>query len=196
MNCRNCGAAMDLLGARRYFFCRHCGSFHFPEPLDEGVRVLRPDQGPSSCGACKGPLSAATLDEAYDIRYCTRCRGVLLARAHFAEVVERRRAWAASPPVTPSPIDRRDLQRPMTCPACAAAMSTHPYYGPGNVVLDTCSTCDLVWLDYGELTQIAEAPGRDRGRRRAPAAGAPDADAAEPDLLRLLAAQFGRRDDD
>ena len=184
---------MDLLGVRRYFFCRHCGSFHFPEPLDEGVRVLQRDQGPASCGACKSLLSNATLDEVYDVRYCARCRGVLLARAHFAEVVERRRAWAASPPVTPSPIDRRALQRPMTCPACSSAMSTHPYYGPGNVVLDTCDTCDLVWLDYGELTQIAEAPGRDRGRRR-PEGGAPDG--AEPDLLKLLAVQFGRRDEE
>jgi Zn-finger nucleic acid-binding protein len=41
----------------------------------------------------------------------------------------------------------------------------HPYYGPGNVVIDTCSRCDLIWLDFGELKQIADAPGRDRGRQ-------------------------------
>jgi Zn-finger nucleic acid-binding protein len=43
-------------------------------------------------------------------------------------------------------------------------MNVHPYYGPGNVVIDTCSRCDLVWLDFGELQQISDAPGQDRGR--------------------------------
>jgi Zn-finger nucleic acid-binding protein len=41
----------------------------------------------------------------------------------------------------------------------------HPYYGPGNVVVDSCTTCDLIWLDFGELKQIVDAPGRDRGLR-------------------------------
>jgi hypothetical protein len=44
-------------------------------------------------------------------------------------------------------------------------METHPYYGPGNVVIDSCLQCELIWLDFGELRQIVAAPGRDRGRR-------------------------------
>ena len=47
-------------------------------------------------------------------------------------------------------------------------METHPYYGPGNVIIDSCTGCDLVWLDFGELAQIADAPGKDRGVRKAP----------------------------
>jgi Zn-finger nucleic acid-binding protein len=47
-------------------------------------------------------------------------------------------------------------------------MEVHPYYGPGNVVMDSCTTCDLVWLDVGELKQISEAPGGDRGVRKPP----------------------------
>jgi Zn-finger nucleic acid-binding protein len=42
-------------------------------------------------------------------------------------------------------------------------MDRHPYLGPGNVVIDTCSTCDLIWLDHGELTEMVDAPGSDRG---------------------------------
>jgi hypothetical protein len=42
-------------------------------------------------------------------------------------------------------------------------MATHPYYGPGNVVIDSCASCELVWLDFGELEQIVKAPGKDRG---------------------------------
>ena len=48
-------------------------------------------------------------------------------------------------------------------------MTTHPYYGPGNVVMESCDSCNLVWLDHGELQQIVDAPGRDRGSRDRPA---------------------------
>jgi Zn-finger nucleic acid-binding protein len=34
----------------------------------------------------------------------------------------------------------------------------------GNVIIDTCGTCDVVWLDFGELKQMEDAPGQDRGR--------------------------------
>ena len=47
-------------------------------------------------------------------------------------------------------------------------MSTHRYLGPGNIIIDTCGTCNLIWLDYGELNKAVNAPGKDRG------AGTPD----------------------
>jgi Zn-finger nucleic acid-binding protein len=47
-------------------------------------------------------------------------------------------------------------------------LETHPYYGPGNVVIDSCAACDVIWLDFGELKQIVDAPGRDRGSRQLP----------------------------
>lgn len=169
MNCRNCGAPMELMGARRYYFCRHCGSFHFPEAVDEGVRVLSRPANPRSCAVCRNPMARALLDEVHEVEYCENCRGVLLPRSHFAEIVQRRRAWATSPPVPPEPLNPRELQRVVRCPACARQMATHPYYGPGNVVLESCEACDLVWLDHGELRQIVDTPGRDRGSREQPA---------------------------
>jgi Zn-finger nucleic acid-binding protein len=42
-------------------------------------------------------------------------------------------------------------------------MDTHPYCGPGNIVIDSCNHCNVVWLDRGELGQVVNAPGRDRG---------------------------------
>jgi hypothetical protein len=86
-----------------------------------------------------------------------------MPRQSFAEVVNQRRAWASGPPVVPLPLDKRELQRLIVCPACSNPMAVHPYYGPGNVVIDTCDRCDVVWVDSGELREIAEAPGRDRG---------------------------------
>jgi Zn-finger nucleic acid-binding protein len=60
-------------------------------------------------------------------------------------------------------------------------METHPYYGPGNVIIDSCAACDLVWLDFGELTQIVDAPGRDRGSRELVPAWAMDRRGADLD---------------
>jgi hypothetical protein len=36
-------------------------------------------------------------------------------------------------------------------------METHPYYGPGNIVVDTCSECGYLWLDHGEISRVENA---------------------------------------
>ena len=157
---------MELFAARGYFFCRYCGSFDFPAgTADDGLRVLGEESDAKSCAVCAKPLASALLDESHPVRYCRHCRGVLLGRASFATVVQRRRAWATDQPGPPIPLDRSHLERKVSCPACRKRMETHPYYGPGNVVIDSCAGCELVWLDFGELKQIVAAPGRDRGTR-------------------------------
>jgi Zn-finger nucleic acid-binding protein len=166
MNCRNCGGAMELVAVRGYFFCRYCGSFHFPESAgDDGIRILGAHQPPLPCVTCREPLVSALLDESVNVRYCGNCRGVLMPRASFATVVHKRRAWATGQPAPPVPLNRAELERKVNCPACGNAMATHPYYGPGNVIMDSCEHCEVVWLDFGELKQIVAAPGRDRGTR-------------------------------
>ena len=155
---------MELFERRRYYHCNHCGTFHFIEtPEVEGVRVLHPHDAALPCPLCQATLMRALLDDRSVVDHCQRCRGLLMARATFSEVVTIRRARAAGPAPPPLPLDARELQRHLSCPSCRARMDVHPYYGPGNIVIDSCSGCDLIWLDHGELTQITDAPGRDRG---------------------------------
>jgi Zn-finger nucleic acid-binding protein len=116
------------------------------------------------------------LDDAHPVRFCKNCRGVLMPRRSFAAVVEHRRAWATNPPRPPVQLDRKELDRALMCPVCHLRMVTHPYYGPGNVVMDSCETCQLVWLDFGELKQIIDAPGQDRGSREQVARSTADSD--------------------
>ena len=164
MNCVNCGAAM-VLTARGFYHCGHCGTNAFPNTVErDGVRVVGPGDTPRSCSQCDAPLVRAMLDE-YLVDYCEKCRGLLVPRRFFAEIVRRRRAWAEGPPVTPIPPDGKEMRRKITCPKCQAQMTTDWYYGPGNIILDRCNACDLVWLDYGELKQVVDAPGVDRGTR-------------------------------
>jgi Zn-finger nucleic acid-binding protein len=165
---------MEFFERAGYFFCRYCGSFHFPDALGaDGVRVVGMTDRPAPCPVCRVAMSQALLDDAHPVRYCQKCRGVLVPRPAFAKVVNARRAWAATPPAQARPLDPRQLDRALTCPLCDTRMATHPYYGPGNVVLDTCDACDTIWLDFGELKHITDAPGRDRGSRDMPASTRP-----------------------
>lgn len=156
---------MDLFDRRRYYFCRHCGTFAFLERGEvDGIRVLERQAEPLPCPLCREPLAKALLDDRHVVQHCEKCRGVLLERTAFAGAVMGRRARATGPGLAVVELDRRELERRVTCSSCRKMMEVHPYFGPGNVIIDTCAKCDLVWLDFGELKQIADAPGQDRGR--------------------------------
>ena len=166
MNCENCGAVMELDASRRFFQCRYCGTLHFPEPVDaEGIRIIGRKPDSPRCPVCQAGMDQAVLDEDYPVSFCGRCRGVLMPRTTFASVLNKRRAWATGPPTQPPPLDRRALDRTLSCPSCGMRLTTYPYSGPGNVVIDSCAACDLIWLDFGELRQMVNAPGGDRGSR-------------------------------
>ena len=166
MNCTNCGAAMALVASRRYFHCHHCGTYHFPETVEaDGVRIVGQSPDATKCPVCAIAMAQALLDGEHPIDFCARCRGILLPRTSFAMVTQKRRAWAASVPAEPVPLNRDELRRRLACPTCGRTFDTYAHSGPGNVVIDSCARCDVVWLDFGEMRQIVDAPGRDRGSR-------------------------------
>jgi Zn-finger nucleic acid-binding protein len=165
MNCRNCAAPMELFDRRRYYFCRHCGTFEFLERGEaDGIHVLERRADALPCPLCRAPLAKSLLDGHHVVEYCEQCRGVLLQLTAFTGAVMGRRSRATGPGSPVVELDRKELERRVTCPSCSRMMEVHPYYGPGNVIIDTCGKCDLVWLDFGELKQIGDAPGQDRGR--------------------------------
>jgi Zn-finger nucleic acid-binding protein len=128
----------------------------------------------------------ALLDDRQAVDHCEQCRGLLMARSTFGEAVWTRRASASGPAAPPVPIDARELERQIRCPSCRAPMDVHPYYGPANIMIDTCRACDLIWLDQGELKQITDAPGRDRGTGAPmPAAPVTNIEPREPRRLSL-----------
>ncbi len=57
--------------------------------------------------------------------------------------------------------DKGDLRRKIACPQCRHFMDAHFYGGGGNVVIDSCAECSLIWLDRGELMRIARATDGD-----------------------------------
>ena len=154
---------MVLYREQDYFHCEHCNSFHFPAASQDGVRLFGEAPEGSLCPNCRIPLHMATLDDTYRGFQCKNCQGLLLARSSFRLTVETRRAKAVSPPDPPKPLNPQELSRKIDCPTCHQPMITHPYLGPGTIVIDTCDPCNTIWLDYGELSRVINAPGKDRG---------------------------------
>jgi Zn-finger nucleic acid-binding protein len=160
LDCKNCGAPMIVLRGDGYLFCEYCSTFHFPTESRDRVRVLGESSG-FHCPVCKVRLVLARISDA-EVLHCPRCRGILMMQLFFSHVVKDLRAQASGPPRRSKPLNPDDLKRSIHCPHCDRSMVTHPYYGPGSVVIDRCSHCDLIWLDRGELSTIIDAPGRDR----------------------------------
>ena len=165
MNCPNCGAALTVVGDRDYLFCRYCGDFHFPKATPDSVTVLG-EASTVACPICRDQLVSAVIARQAPVLYCRKCRGVLVSQADFVHVTRELRASAEGPEGPLHRITPEERERQVMCPVCNRRMDTHPYYGPGNVVIDLCPACQLVWLDYGELSIIVNAPGRDRGLRQ------------------------------
>jgi Zn-finger nucleic acid-binding protein len=141
----------DIVNKR---FCTHCGHEQMPEEADDGVAVVGEAVG-ALCPLCLTPLVSALI-EGETVCYCTQCRGILAETEAFSLIVSRRRAIHGANPnnIRTQPLDPGELKRALMCPNCNQRMETHPYFGGGNAVVDSCESCGLIWLDAGELAII------------------------------------------
>ena len=138
------------------FVCDYCESVYIPEPNADGVRVLD-ESAFLACPVCRATLVHAAIG-GRRILYCNACRGMLIGMDRFVGLVQDLRASRDTPAATLPPPDPKDLLRRINCPQCGKVMDTHPYGGPGNVIIDDCERCEVNWLDYGELQRIVRAP--------------------------------------
>jgi Zn-finger nucleic acid-binding protein len=156
MNCPACGAPITLKPDTQGFKCDYCHAVFYPGEED-GVQISS-DPGDSSqaCPLCNTPLVKATITSVQAL-YCTECHGLLLRMGALSDLIDALRANLDKPAVQ-TPPDRGDLKRSIQCPQCHRRMDTHFYAGPGNVIVDSCGDCYLIWLDRGELMRIVHAP--------------------------------------
>jgi Zn-finger nucleic acid-binding protein/DNA-directed RNA polymerase subunit RPC12/RpoP len=163
MNCPHCGAPMILFRERDYYYCEHCQSYHFPKQDQEGLRVLGENPEGIPCPHCRDLLHLITYDDFFQGYQCPKCQGLLFNRTIFREAIDFRRSRIKTSPEPFSHFNPDELDRATYCPSCQKKMETFQYNGPGNIVIDTCHPCDLIWLDHGELRKVVNAPGKDRG---------------------------------
>jgi Zn-finger nucleic acid-binding protein len=170
MNCPACGAPITPRPDTAGYKCDYCHAVFYPGEEDDGVvvsnavavSIAQPDPaGPGlACPVCSQPLVHAAVAKT-PLLFCTQCHGLLLPMPVLQSVIEDLRAAAVTKPAVQTPPDRGDLKRAIQCPQCRQRMDTHCYAGPGNVIVDSCAACFLLWLDRGELTRIANAPDED-----------------------------------
>lgn len=146
---------MELNADRGCWLCRYCDSEMAPEATADGIRVLAASD--LDCPICGVKLFTARLFD-YALHYCQTCQGVLVPMDDLVPLTDDLRASRGEPTYIGRPPDPKSFDRHISCPRCHRVMDTHPYGGPGNVVMDTCEPCELHWLDRGELRRIASAP--------------------------------------
>jgi Zn-finger nucleic acid-binding protein len=136
------------------FRCGYCQSVYLPDRNDDGVRVLD-EPANQNCPVCQTPLVQAAIAK-IRIVYCTACHGMSVPMPALEALAEE---WEgpAHAAIAPAAPDKRDLSRKIGCPRCHRPMDAHYYAGPGNVIIDSCEDCLLIWLDHGELQRIVHA---------------------------------------
>jgi Zn-finger nucleic acid-binding protein len=115
------------------------------------------------CGAkCPSCQTELVTGQIVDCKFagCPDCGGMLFSQPVFANLVRHLRAATNPAALMPKPMNPTELSVHRQCPVCGNPLDTHPYGGPGNAVIDNCFTCNLVWLDHGELSRLVHAPGR------------------------------------
>ena len=121
----------------------------------EGIEVA--SETTKVCPSCQALLSDGTIQNRA-VLYCTKCRGILVSLEKFLPLVEFLRALRRPTGSDIQPRDNSDADRHFSCPLCDRKMIGHPYGGPGNVNIDTCEPCSMIWLDHDELQRIVMAP--------------------------------------
>jgi Zn-finger nucleic acid-binding protein len=171
MICPACGAPITPKPDTEGYKCDYCHAFFYPGEEDDGVVVsvdpaspAQPDSAATpavdqACPVCSVPLVQAAIAK-IAVLFCTQCHGLLMPMNVLPGLIETVRTGDHKPAVQ-TPPDPSELKRTIQCPKCHRRMDTHPYAGPGNVIIDSCGDCWLLWLDRGELTRIAHAPDED-----------------------------------
>jgi Zn-finger nucleic acid-binding protein len=155
VTCGSCGAPIAPVPNKDYFVCHYCGAYYFPEASQDGIKLLG-EPGTLSCPVCKIPLVTALIGEMH-VQACSKCRGVMISQEHLSFIINYLRLTSKKIE-TVLPLDREDLKQARICQTCGRKMDTHAYEGGGNVVIDVCIHCGVVWFDYGEIKRIITSP--------------------------------------
>ncbi len=161
MKCQKCSSEMSLVYGMDHYHCAACNTFEFPTDLQnssDGI-VRSGRKTDFLCPVC--PDSNLEIGElrGSEVCFCSNCRGYVIDSLTLGSMISALRAAFQGPDDRPILINRSELGVTIKCPACLERMDTHPYHGPGTVVIDSCMQCKLSWMGYGELAKIIRAPG-------------------------------------
>ena len=161
VQCRQCGGTASPVSGREYMQCNYCLSLVFASANPLSIDRITPVGGATDvdCPVCDKQLCTGKLEER-PVLYCHGCYGMLVKNEHFGAIVRERRALRAGCEAKAArPLNTEEYNRHIDCPSCQRNMEVHPYYGPGNIVIDSCSLCQYIWLDHGEVRTVEQVEG-------------------------------------
>ena len=131
------------------------------------------------CPACTDLLYRRSI-EGVEVDGCPSCGGVWLDRGELHALVSTDEGLRALDRTFP-PGPRLTPLHPPTraCPRCGVALAPIEYDRFRGVRLDNCPSCDGLWLDHGEATEIADRVFGRRAPRSVRSSALADADSEE-----------------
>lgn len=158
MLCEQCKGELKQVKNSGVKFCPSCDLVDVPRDKQEQLKPVG-QQTDFHCPKC--PEINLEIGDLFgtQVCFCSECHGFVIDRMSLGELIGNLRASYNGPDDAPIQIDPAELHEICNCPACLERMETFNYYGPGNVVLDSCSECKLTWFNQGELGKIIRAPG-------------------------------------
>jgi Zn-finger nucleic acid-binding protein len=153
MNCSACGGPLKPNPQNDSLVCEYCHSVYFPQKNEDGV-VVAGELKDEPCPVCSVPLMQAVLERT-EMRYCAKCRGMLIPMASFPELIDSLQAKHPGKVDVPA-ADPAELERKLTCPHCHKPMIVDYYPAATNVVMGSCEACALNWIDHGKMARIVD----------------------------------------
>jgi len=122
------------------------------------------------CTSCDVPLCRIERD-GVPVDVCPECHGTMADAMRFKGIEKRQRTvWTGE---QEREVEERAARssgvRPVRCPKCLEKMAEVPVRvgGGGEVVLDFCRDCDVIWFADGKLELTLILVSRDRELRAA-----------------------------
>lgn len=153
MNCTACGGPLKPRPTDDALVCEYCHNVFYPQKNDDGV-VVTGEAKDEPCPVCAISLKQAVL-ERVEICYCSKCRGMLVPMRSFPELIDALQQKNPGKVDIPA-LDPSEMQRKLTCPHCHKAMIVDFYPAATNVVIGSCETCALNWIDHGKMARIVD----------------------------------------
>ena len=161
MKCHECRSEMSLVYNMDHYHCAGCNVYEFPSFDGSASDTIQPLGNTTDffCPCCPEINLEVGQILGAQVCFCPNCRGYVIDTGTLGSLISSLRASYTGPDDQPAMMNQEELNVTTSCPACLEPMQTHPYHGPGTVILDSCMNCKLSWLGHGELNKIVKAPG-------------------------------------
>ncbi len=105
------------------------------------------------CPVCQTTLARVKY-ESFRIQKCPKCHGHLLARKRLESI--KRHPGNSVTELKKEVLEEAapDTKQKIRCPRCRLSMKKRFLDAPASVHFDFCQSCDVIWLDGGELARI------------------------------------------